>query len=110
MPDIPKDWCLNMAKLEGDGEIGAGSPGHPLRADSMRDYLEQRELDLEKRIAGLEALLCDAQQDIEQFKFVLGMVHTTLVAHGKMDAGTDLHRRIMKALEFSAETIAKLNN
>lgn len=26
-----KDWCLKMAELEGDGEIGAGSPLHPLR-------------------------------------------------------------------------------
>lgn len=110
MPDIPKDWCLNMAKLEDGQEIGAGSPDHPLRGGSMRDYLEQRERDLEKRIAGLEALLCDAQQDIEQFKCVLGMVHITLVAHGRVDAGTDLHKRIMKALEFSADTISKLNN
>jgi hypothetical protein len=22
--DIPKDWCIKMAKLEGDSEIGAG--------------------------------------------------------------------------------------
>lgn len=22
---IDRDWCLNMAKLEGDGEIGAGA-------------------------------------------------------------------------------------
>ena len=48
--DIPKDWCLNMAKLDGDGEIGAGLPGHPLRGDSMRDYLEQRERTLEARV------------------------------------------------------------
>ena len=25
MTDIDKDWCLNMAALEGDAEIGAGS-------------------------------------------------------------------------------------
>jgi hypothetical protein len=25
MSDIDKDWCLNMAALEGDAEIGAGS-------------------------------------------------------------------------------------
>ena len=50
MPDIPKDWCLNMAKLEGDGEIGAGSLDHPLRGGSMRDYLEQREQTLEARV------------------------------------------------------------
>lgn len=81
-----------------------------MNENPMRDYLEQRELDLEKRIAGLEALLCDAQQDIEQFKYVLGMVHTTLVAHGKVDVGTDLHKRIMKALEFDAATIAKINS
>ncbi len=31
MADIPKDWCVNMAKLEDGGEIGAGSPDHPLR-------------------------------------------------------------------------------
>jgi hypothetical protein len=83
--------------------------GGKIPADAMREYLEQRELDLEKRIAGLEALLSDAQQDIEQFKYVLEMVHTTLVAHGKVDFGTDLHKRLMKALEFDAATIAKLN-
>jgi len=33
---------------------------------SMRDYLEQRERDLEARIVGLEALLCDAQAEIER--------------------------------------------
>lgn len=27
--DIPKDWCLNMAKLEDGQEIGAGSVGNP---------------------------------------------------------------------------------
>ena len=25
MTDIDKDWCLNMAALEGDAEIGAGT-------------------------------------------------------------------------------------
>lgn len=25
MIDISKDWCINMAKLEGDAEIGAGA-------------------------------------------------------------------------------------
>ena len=50
MPDIPKDWCINMAKLDGDGEIGAGSPDHPLRGGTMRDYLEQRERTLEARV------------------------------------------------------------
>jgi len=26
-----KEWCLNMARLEGETEIGAGMPNHPLR-------------------------------------------------------------------------------
>ncbi len=33
--DIPKSWCENMAKIEDGGEIGAGSPDHPLRALGM---------------------------------------------------------------------------
>jgi hypothetical protein len=28
---ITPEWCLRMAELEGDAEIGAGSPDHPLR-------------------------------------------------------------------------------
>jgi hypothetical protein len=28
---ITPEWCLRMAELEGDTEIGAGSPDHPLR-------------------------------------------------------------------------------
>lgn len=28
---ISKDWCMKMAELEGDAEISAGSPFHPLR-------------------------------------------------------------------------------
>ena len=38
---------------------------------SMRDYLEQRERDLETRIAGLEALLCDAQAEADRFRGAL---------------------------------------
>ena len=30
--EITKEWCENMAKRE-DSPIGAGSRGHPLRAD-----------------------------------------------------------------------------
>lgn len=26
-----KEWCMKMAEMEGDAEIGAGSPDHPLR-------------------------------------------------------------------------------
>lgn len=48
--DLPKDWCVNMAKLEDGGEIGAGSPNHPLRADPMRNCLERREKTLEARV------------------------------------------------------------
>jgi hypothetical protein len=51
MPDIPQDWCMNMAKLEDGQEIGAGSPDHLLRGGSMRDYLEQRERDLEAALS-----------------------------------------------------------
>jgi len=29
--EISKDWCMKMAELEGDVEVGAGSPMHPLR-------------------------------------------------------------------------------
>ncbi len=29
--DIDKDWCVKMAAREGDAEISAGSPLHPLR-------------------------------------------------------------------------------
>lgn len=29
---ISKEWCLESARREGDAEIGAGSPTHPLRA------------------------------------------------------------------------------
>lgn len=28
---ITRDWCLRMAEAEGDAEIGAGAPDHPLR-------------------------------------------------------------------------------
>ena len=38
MSDIPKDWCINMAKLEDDGEIGAGSRDHPLRIPANGGY------------------------------------------------------------------------
>ena len=72
--DIPKDWCIAMAKIEDGQEIGAGSPNHPLRADPMRDYLEQRERDLETRIAGLEALLCDAQSEADRFRGALQQI------------------------------------
>jgi hypothetical protein len=28
---IDKDWCTRMAAREGDADIGAGTPLHPLR-------------------------------------------------------------------------------
>lgn len=31
---LSPEWCINMAKQEGDAEIGAGMPDHPLRAPS----------------------------------------------------------------------------
>lgn len=31
---ISKEWCMRMAKLEGDAEIGAGMPDHPLRTEA----------------------------------------------------------------------------
>lgn len=64
--DIPKDWCVNMAKLEDGQEIGAGSPNHPLRADPAGD--------LEARIVGLESLLCDAQAEADRFRGALQQI------------------------------------
>lgn len=32
---VTPEWCLNMARLEGDAEIGAGMPDHPLRVDAQ---------------------------------------------------------------------------
>lgn len=39
-------------------------------SDPMRDYLEKREKDLEARVTGLEALLCDAQEEIALLRIV----------------------------------------
>jgi hypothetical protein len=34
---MSKDWCMEMADLEGDAEIGAGATDHPLRAQPIGD-------------------------------------------------------------------------
>lgn len=36
MPDIPKDWCEKMAKLEDGQEIGAGYPDLLTAAEALR--------------------------------------------------------------------------
>jgi hypothetical protein len=34
-PAMSEEWCLNMAQAEGDAEIGAGAPDHPLRCPPL---------------------------------------------------------------------------
>jgi hypothetical protein len=57
MTDIDKDWCLNMAALEGDAEIGAGSLMHPWEEAKAR--IEEQAAEIERlrgKLREIEAL------------------------------------------------------
>jgi len=38
--NITPEWCAKMAKLEGDQEIGAGAPDHPLRCPPVENVTQ----------------------------------------------------------------------
>lgn len=84
---ITKDWCVNMAKLEDGGEIGAGSPDHPLRAPSNH---HMSELDTaERQNAALHDELMIAQSRI-----------------GNLEAKVDLYRRTLTRVRPHVEAVA----
>ena len=65
--------------------------------DPMRDYLEQRERDLETRIVGLEALLCDAQAEVERLKDALQKIVRT------DDGAADEIERLEKMVRYASD-------
>ena len=43
--EFTPEWCLNMARLEGDAEISAGMPDHPLRLPPRGEIADEARAD-----------------------------------------------------------------
>ena len=58
MTDIDKDWCLNMAALEGDAEIGAGSLSqHCPNCEAQAAEIDALHARIENLLSNIERLI-----------------------------------------------------
>jgi len=98
MTDIDKDWCLNMAALEGDAEIGAGSMSlmHPWEEAKARITAQAAEIEAYGRSLELKQALIDEQAE-QIWKLREALERTALKADGAS------RKRIRAALAGKAE-------
>jgi ABC-type uncharacterized transport system YnjBCD substrate-binding protein len=96
MSDIDKDWCLNMAALEGDAEIGAGSLMHPWEEAKARIEAQAAQVEAYGRSLQLKQALIDEQAE-QIWKLRAALERTAVKADGAS------RKRIRAALAGKAE-------